>query len=120
MKRLHCMALALCLALPLTACATVESAALDLTSTSVQQASTVKAAGDLYVLADHAATAYLKSGKATKDVERRMVTVEQQLHDILLAARAADKRGDSPAVAAALATFNQNYKTLAGLVPGLH
>ena len=120
MKHMHRMALAICLALPLAACAsTLEGAAQAFSTSSVAQASDMKAAGDLYVLADHAATAYLKSGHATKEIERKMVPVEAQLHDALLAGRDAEKKGNSPAVAAALKLFNANYSSLAKMVPGL-
>lgn len=99
---------------------TIQGAAVSASSTSVSQASTVKAAGDLYILATHAATAYLESGKATKDVERKIVPVEAAAYEALNKARQADKAGDSPALAAGLSLFNANYARLAALIPGLH
>lgn len=96
-----------------------ESATLNASHTSVAQASSVKAAGDLYAVATHAATAYLKSGRATPDQARQMVVIEMQVYDALLQARQADKDNNSPALGAALALFNANYSALARLVPGL-
>lgn len=104
---------------PMMAACSVESAALSLSSTSVQQASTVKAAGGIYTIAAHGVTAYLKSGHATKAQADAVAKVDNQVYGALMAARAADKKGDSPAVGAALAVFNQNYASLAKLVPGL-
>jgi hypothetical protein len=98
---------------------TVQGAALSSTNTSVRQASTIKAAGDLYVLGTHAATAYLDSGKASRDIAEKMAVVEGQVYTALMNARQADKAGNSPAVAAALSVFNAHYAELARLVPGL-
>lgn len=120
MKHLHRIALALCLAMPLAACAgTLEGAAQSLSSNTPLQASTLKAAGDMYVIADHAVTAAMTGGKVSKDLERKITPVEKALFDALTAGRAAEKNGNSPAVGAALSLFNQNYADLAKLVPGL-
>jgi hypothetical protein len=99
---------------------TVQSAALSSTSTSVSQASTLKAAGDLYVLAANAATAYLNSGQASKAAEQKITPVEAMLYKALIDGQAAEKAGNSPAAGAALSLFNSNYTKLAALVPGLH
>lgn len=115
----HLFLAALIALAPIGACSTIQGAALSTTSTSIVQASTVKAAGDLYMLATHAATAYLQSGKASKETARQMADVEGQVYAALIAARQADKRGDSPAAGAALALFNKNYAALSKLVPGL-
>lgn len=108
----------LALAAPLAACGGIQSLALDTTHTTIQQASTVKAAGDLFVLADHAGTAYFNSGHADKDVTAKLVKVEAGLYAALNGARQADARGDSPATGAALAVFNANYADLRKLLPG--
>lgn len=122
MKKLHCLAFALFL-LPMAACGLItngaESATLAASTTSVAQASDVKAAGDLYVVAEKATHLYLASGHASKDVAAKMVPVEAAIYKGLNDARAADKRGDSPALAVALSLFNANYAKLAALVPGL-
>lgn len=122
MKKLHCMAFALLL-LPLAACGTLvdtaSAAAVNASTTSVAQASSVKAAGDMYVLAEKAVHLYLTSGHATKAQADALVPVEAQVYKTLNDARAADKKGDSPALAAALSLFNSNYARLASLVPGL-
>lgn len=99
---------------------TVQDAAVSSTNTSIQQASTVKAAGDLYVLAVRASVAYLDSGKASKATADKMEVIEAQAYKALNDARRADKAGNSPAVGAALALFNANYADLAALIPGLH
>ncbi len=97
----------------------VQGAASTSLPTSVQQASTVKAAGSLYVLAAHAATAYLDSGQASKETARTMGNIEIQMFNALMDARQADKEGRSPAVAVALSAFNANYADLANIIPGL-
>ncbi len=123
MKSLHRLVFAIALVLPLAACAgligTGGSVAVAASNTSIRQASTVKAAGDMFVLADKAATAYFNSGKATKAQALAAIAIEAQVYDALKAGRAADAAGNSPAVAAALSLFNANYAKLAGLIPGL-
>ena len=119
MKNLKVFALAFALALPMSGCGLLGDSAVAASSTSVRQASTVKAAGDLYVIATKAGTAYFNSGKATKAQAQTALAVEDQVYSALKAARAADQNGNSPAVAAALALFNANYSKLAGLIPGL-
>jgi len=123
MKNLKVFALALALALPMSGCSLftdlIGGGAVAASSTSVAQASTVKAAGDLFVLADKAGTAYFASGKATKAQAQTALAVEGQVYDALKAARTADAAGNSPGVAAALSLFNANYAKLAGLIPGL-
>ena len=105
---------------PMAACApAMEAAALSVTHTTPQQASSLKAAGDLYTLGAHAATAYLKSGKATKAQAAAIMKIDTQLHASLKAGLAAERKGDSPAAGAALALFNQNWSTLKSMVPGL-
>lgn len=98
---------------------TVQGAALSSTKTSVAQASTLKAAGDLFIVATNAATAYLDSGQASKAAEQKITPIEAMLYKALIDGHAAEKRGDSPAVGAALSLFNSNYASLAALVPGL-
>lgn len=123
MKTLPRLALACALALSLSSCASListgGSVAVAASSTSIRQASTVKAAGDLFILADNAGTAYFKSGHATPAQARAALAVEKQVYDALISARDADAAGNSPGVAAALSLFNANYAKLASLVPGL-
>jgi uncharacterized lipoprotein len=97
----------------------LQGAALSASSSSVAQASSLKAAGDLYVIAVNAATAYLESAHADKSVERKITPVEAMLYAALINGQKAEKAGNSPAVAASISLFNSNYATLAGLIPGL-
>lgn len=105
---------------PLAGCALFQSAVVSTTTAGAAQASTVKAAGELYILTAKGATAYLDSGHASKEAERKIVVVENQVYDGLIKARQADANGDSAAVAAALSIFNSNRGALVALIPGMN
>lgn len=126
MKVLRLTLAAFLIAAPLGGCGsflqspTVQGAAVSSTSTSIAQASSLKAAGEFYVIVTHAATAALDAGYVSKENAQKMVTIEAQLFKALNDGLAAQKSGSSPAAGAALALFNSNYASLASLIPGLH
>lgn len=117
---------ALLLTAPLTGCgtflqsSTVQGTAVASTSTSIAQARSLKAAGEFYVIATHAATAAVDAGYIARADRDKMVAVEAQLFQALNDGLAAEKAGNSPAAGAALTLFNSNYAVLAKLIPGLH
>lgn len=126
MKKFGLVLVALLIATPLGGCEsffrseTVQAAAISSTQTSPIQASSLKAAGQFYVIGTHAATAALDAGFVSKDIAQKMLVIEGQLNDALKKGIEAERKGDSPGAAAALAVFNSNYATLAGYIPGLH
>jgi hypothetical protein len=124
MKRL--ILVAFLIAAPLGGCEsfltspTVQGAAVSSTSTSVAQARSLKAAGEFYVIATHAATAALDAGYVSKADAAKMTVIEAELYKALNDGLDAEKSGNSPAAGAALTLFNANYASLAKLIPGLH
>lgn len=118
--------LAVALCVPLMGCEgffkspTVQNAAVSSTTTSPIQATSLKAAGEFYTIVTHAATAALEAGYVDKATAVKMKEIEGQLFAALQAGDKANQSGNSPAAAAALATFNANYAKLAALIPGLH
>jgi hypothetical protein len=126
MKRLALIAGAgvLALALPLlSACDTISNAlagnAASAVSTSPAQAHTLAAAENAYTAAATAARVYVQSGKASRAVVAQIGQLDNEAYAALVAARQANSRGDSPALAAALEVFNAKYGSLWGFLKGL-
>lgn len=116
MKRLGLiMAMGAILALsPLTACnsGSLSAAAVSATSATPAQAHTVAAAENLYTLVAHAATVYVKSGKASPLTVKAIGDYDNQAYSALVAARKAAQSGNSALIAAALEVWNSKYGDL--------
>ena len=106
------------LAVSLSGCFTLENLAGSFSTAPAAQASTVKAAGEVYVVVAHREAEFLKVPGVTTAAAQKVLAVDANIYSALKAARAADAKGDSAAMGVALQIFNENYQVLLGLIGG--
>jgi hypothetical protein len=117
MRFRYIAALAAVIALPLGGCASqlaaVENAiGLGAGPTSAPVANSVQAAGHLFVGADKASDAFVKTSACDRTCRDKIAAASHMLRTYLDAALDAETKGDNAAMAVALKAFNDNYATL--------
>lgn len=111
----------LALAVPLGACTPgeVAQAATSVTSTSNTQQHTLAAAQSAYTILAQAATVYVQTAHPSAAIKVQIGSYNDQIHDALVAARDANAKGNSPAVAAGIQVLRTKVGALSGYLVGL-
>lgn len=103
---------------PMAACApdflkgAVADAATAASHTTPAQSNSVAALGDAYVLVANAATVYVKVAHPPQATKDHLRDLNDGAYKVLQDMRAADKRGDSPAVALAMKAWTDKFGAL--------
>ena len=128
MKKLALMGVvALLLATPLAGCGSTANVAANVaadavvsaSSTSPVQKNALGAAENAYTLVARAALLYVQTAKPSSEVKAEMARLDNLAYAALVSARAANKRGDSPAVGAAVNLLKPQLAALTKYLGGL-
>ncbi|MBI3677912.1 MAG: hypothetical protein HY243_14990 [Proteobacteria bacterium] len=114
--KLKFLALAAACAISLGGCQTVQDTAawLTQTQTTPTEAKTVDAAGHLFVAADTAADAFVKTDRCNKACADEVAKLSHDLRIDLDDALTANAAGDSAKLKVAMDAFNQAYPAFTG------
>lgn len=103
-----------------TACHTLEAAAagaaVSVTRATPQQQNAVAAAGDAYVLVARAVTVYVQVANPPQSTKDRIKVLNDGAYAVLMDARAAIRRDDSPAAALALKAWESRFGDFKGFL----
>ncbi len=118
MKRLGLVFGLLLLAAPLSACAAAQNAVATAAASSVHttpaQAHAVAIAENAYTVAATGALVWVQTTHPSQAVKDRIKQLNDGAHDVIVTMREANARGDSPAVAAALAAWQDKGAAFKG------
>lgn len=106
---------------PLSACSTgsLSANAVSLTSTTPAQSHAMAAAENLYTATATGTAVWVRTAQPSADVKAKIKALDSKAYAAIVAGRIADAKGDSPAVAGALALWQKEFANLKDYLTGL-